>query len=268
MKLLLVLSVLCQLGQSVAKDASPEEFASQLYQKSSEKVVSFFKTAGIPATDFVHPSLRSEETELHPRATAHFTYYKDSDCTELNYMVDQKISRCLNRLGNQKIRIVSEDASSWTLAFDQYDAACENYLGVASEMHTFTKNACVPSGDAYVTFNLIAHPLKAIPGGGGAFVYYDNLVDCQISKHVNLARAETVITLPNNVCTYGGFNGYTRITSCNAIALRFNFYTDNLCTLAPLFSQSFSTVHAESCPNMEPVPFQTTCILDSGTASG
>jgi hypothetical protein len=82
-------------------------------------------------------------------------------------------------------------------------------------MRTFTKNSCVPSGNDYVTFNLIAHPLQSIPGGGGAFVYYDNLVDCQISKHVNLARAETVLTLPNNVCTYGGFIGFARIISCD-----------------------------------------------------
>jgi hypothetical protein len=132
MKLLLVLSVLCRLGESVAKDPNPEEFASQLYEKASEKVVSFFKTAGTPVVDFVHPSLRTEETEFHKRATAHFSYYKDSDCTELNYIVDQKISRCINRLGNEKIRVVSEDATSWTLTFHQYDASCENYLGVAS----------------------------------------------------------------------------------------------------------------------------------------
>jgi glucuronate isomerase len=132
MKLLLVLSVLCQLGQTVAKDPSPEEFASQLYQKASEKVASFFKTAGTPVADYAHPSLRTEVADRHPRATAHFTYYRDDKCTEINSIIDYK-SRCLNPLGNETVHVVSEQDSTWTLTFYQFDNACENYFGMGFE---------------------------------------------------------------------------------------------------------------------------------------
>jgi hypothetical protein len=117
MKLLLVLSALCLLGRSVAKDPSPEESTSLLYKKASEKIASFLKTAGSLVPDNVHPYLRTEEADIHPRATAHFTYYKDAACTELDYILDFKISGCMNFWAYQRIRIVSEQDSTWILAF-------------------------------------------------------------------------------------------------------------------------------------------------------
>jgi hypothetical protein len=257
MKLLLVLSVLCQLGRSVAKDSIPEEFASQLYQKASEQVASFFKTAGTPVADYAHPSLRTEEAEFHPRATAHFTYYRDDKCTEIDYIIDYKISRCINFLSNRRIRIVSEDDSSWTLAF----TSCENYLGVSSGTQ-FPKNTCVLFNRAYVTFNLIAQPLKSMPGGGAAFVFYDNQDDCQISKHTNLGRAETVLTIPMGICSTGAFGPVT-IVSCDSTALTYQFYNDISCT-QPAYQRSYSTVQAGSCaPYPDKLPYQVLCLTDS-----
>jgi hypothetical protein len=267
MKLLLLLSVvLCQLGRTVSKDPSTEEFASQLYEKASEQVASFFKTAGTPVTDFVHPSLRTEETEIHPRATAHFTYYKDSSCTQLDYILDYKISRCIKSFPIVRIRIVGEQDSTWTLTFDHYDDACENDLGMSDPMQTFPKNTCVPYGGAYVTFNLIAHPLKSIPGGGGAFVFYRNQDDCHISKHTNLGRAVTMITVPNGVCSTGHLGpvlGPLKTVSCDSTALTFDHFYDLGCTQL-FYQNSYSTVQAESCPVGEPFPYQALCITDSG----
>jgi hypothetical protein len=260
--MLLFLSVLCRFSRSVAKDPSPEEFASQLYEKASEQVATFFKNAGTPVTDYDHPSLRTADTEIHPRATAHFIFYRDDKCTHLDYIVDYKISRCLNILNYQRIRIVSEQDSTWTLVFDQYDASCENYLGMGFDTQSFPKNICVPYYSGSMTFNLIAHPLKAIPGGAAAFVYYDNLEDCLISKHTNLGRAGTVATIPTSGCSTGQL-GPVNIVSCDSSAVTFQHYHDSLCT-QPWVQNSYSTVAAEACPVEKLSPYQVLCITDSG----
>jgi hypothetical protein len=270
--LLLLSLLLCgglHLGRAV-KTPNAEELASKVYEMANEKFASFFKTKGTPVTDYVHPSLRTEEAEIHPRATAHITYYKDSDCTQIDYILDRKISRCLSSFGNQRIRIVSEQDSSWILAFEQYDDACENALGGFTSEASFPKNVCIDGGDGISTsFDIIAHPLKSIPAGGAAFVFYDSQNDCDISKHTNLARAHVMWTWPMGVCQ-NGFLGYQKVVSCDSTAWKLDIYNDNTCTPEPISQGSFSTVPAVSCPDIEffSIPYQVLCIADSETASG
>jgi hypothetical protein len=266
----LLLSLLCGcfLLVNAVKGPSVEEFASQVYQMANEKFATFFKTAGTPVTASAHPSLRTEDAELHPRATYHLTYYKDSDCTQIDYIVDLKVSRCLSFFGNERKRIVSEQDSSWIIASELYDDACENALGGTLAENSYPKNVCTGEGGVYTTFDIIAHPLKSIPGGGASFVFYDSEDDCLISKNTNLARAQLVWTWPMDVCSIGFFD-YQKTVSCDATAWKFDTYNDNTCTPEPASQQSFSNDPAISCPlGFFGIPFQVLCIADSETASG
>jgi hypothetical protein len=129
--------------------------------------------------------------------------------------------------------------------------------------YSYPKNECIRYGGSYLTFNLIAQPLKSIPGGGAAFVYYDNLDDCRISKHTNLGRAETVLTIPRSACSTGAF-GPVNVVSCDSSAMTFQHYYDETCT-QPWYQQSYTTVQADSCsPADVPIPNQVLCITDSG----
>jgi hypothetical protein len=272
MKSILVLfPLLCGYVQLIRAVQSPktEEFAFQIYQMATEKVGSFFKTAGTPVTDSVHPSLRTEEAEIHPRATAHLTYYRDSQCTQVDYILDVKIGRCFTFLGDTiKPVITSEDDSTWTLAFVPYDASCEKIMD-SRPSQNYPKNTCIITNDGPVTFNLIAHPLKSIPGGGEALVFYDNYNDCQISKHTNLARANMVATWRTDDCTAAIFGFYVKSVSCDSSSMKFNGYQNGFCTI-PTSAFEISTDPAvfdcAALPDLVNYSgnFQALCIADSG----
>jgi hypothetical protein len=267
MKLILSLPLLFQLF-SAARSAHPEEIASTLYQKASEAVTSFFKTAGTPVVGYSHPTLRTEsDPVIHERATAHFEYYKDSACTELDYSLDVKINRCANYFGNAKITLVSEVGQNWMLFTQPYDASCEVPQGPAV-LEAFTKNLCTPAGGSYIKFNLIAHPLKSIPGGGQALVFYDNYYDCHISDHTNLARANMVISWQNGVCATS-LLGTVKAVSCDAVSLNFYAYSDMVCDPMAILGELVAIPSDPliwGCPTIPPfaVPFQSLCLAASG----
>jgi hypothetical protein len=263
MKLILSLSLLLQV-YSVARSAHPEEIAATLYQKASETVTSFFKTAGTPVVGYSHPTLRTEsDPVIHERATAHFEYYKDSSCTELDYRLDVKINRCASYIGNSKITIISEIGSDWMLSYQPYDASCEIPQGPA-QVEAFTKNSCKQGDGVYVKFNLIAHPLKSIEGGGQALVFYDNYYDCHISDHTNLARANMVLSWPNGVCATG-LLGTIKAVSCDAVTMNFYSYSDLVCDQMAIVGE-LVTIPTDpliwGCPTIPPfaVPFQALCL--------
>jgi hypothetical protein len=267
MKLILVLSLLwrCfQLGNAETS-LNSDELASQLYQKATAKIAFFFDTAGTPLVDFVRPSLRTaSNSAIHDHATAHFTYYKDKFCTQPDYILDMKINRCADYLGNIKPTIVQQNASKWTISFEPFDPSCTNSIG-APTYEEFEKNVCTPVGSDYVTFNLIAHPLKSVPGGGDAFVFYDNDYDCQISTHVNLGRAQLMYTFLIDVCTVG-FYGNMKATSCTSGAfdlLQFYVYSKEGCDPGTL--EAINNIGGNGCFHVSPsIPYRILCIADSG----
>jgi hypothetical protein len=263
-----------QMGRA-ANILHRDEFASQAFQTAYEKVASFFKTSGTPVTDYAHPSLRTEESGIHDRATAHFTFYKDNQCTQPDYFVDTKISRCSRFLGsslpNLKLTVLEESGTKWIIGLQQTDEFCEpvnDPLPLA-----FPKNTCTSIGFfGFITFNLIAHPLKSIPGGGAAVVLYDNEVDCQISKHTNLARAQMVLTWPMGVCSVGSFEPL-KIVSCDATSMKFNIDSANNGLCAPEAAVAGEIPTDPKCatvglPFRDPHPYQVLCIADSGATTG
>jgi hypothetical protein len=251
---------------NAAKMLVLEEVASKLYQKGSEVAGSFFKTAGTPVVDYVHPSLRTEsDPVLHERATAHFAIYTDPDCLQLDSILDLKINRCASfYTGNLKPTLMEETGSSWLLSLQDYDASCESTIG-SPVVQTFEKNVCQESalGIGFVKFNLIGHPKKSIPGGGGAWVFYDNDDDCEISKHTNLARAQMMITWPIGGCT-DGFFSFVKPISCDATEFTLDLYNDALCPAGMSWGTAqYSTNPAIlGCPHNSIflTPFQVRCI--------
>jgi hypothetical protein len=182
MQLILSLSVFfgCLQLSIAAKMPKPEEFASALYRTGSKRVTAFFKNAGSLVDNNLHPSLRTEsDPVLHERATAHFTIFKDNGCTIIDHILDVKINRCADYLGNIKATITGEELDQYSVSIQQFDESCESSLG-PPKVQVFQKNVCAVSdvGLGYMTFNLIGNPKKSIPGGGGAFVFYDNKFDC------------------------------------------------------------------------------------------
>jgi hypothetical protein len=164
---------------------------------------------------------------LHERATAHFTYYTDSVCREIDYVLDLKINRCANIHGPLVVTLLSEVDTTFTLSLQAMDGACQHTEG-GPVMKIYEKNACMYVDGAYVKFNLIGHPVKSIPGGGGAMVVYENFVDCHISTHTNLARAVMMITWPFGPCSSGYFN-YVRAVSCDANLKFIPYNGDSTC---------------------------------------
>jgi hypothetical protein len=275
MKLILLLSVLCgsfQLGSAV-NTANMDEFASQVYHSAIEKVGSFFKTAGTPVTNSVRPSLRTESGGLHERATAHFTFYKDAVCTELNFVIDFKIGRCFSFLGNSQLFMNAEDSTGWDILTMPYDATCTIPQGSPDFTH-YSKKTCTDFGNGdYIKFDIIAHPLRSVEGGGGALVFYDDQYDCQVSKHTNLARAQVMITFPTDVCAASSAQQYftpTKAISCDATSMKFNIYPgDFTCSPGSAVALEIPTSPAIfSCTSI-PValaflpPYQVLCIDDS-----
>jgi hypothetical protein len=271
MKFFLQLSlVLAYLQWSSATNPKLEEIAASMYQKASTAATSFFKTAGKPAEDYVRPNLRTEaDAVLHDRGTAHLTVYRDAQCTVRDYVLDVKINRCAKYLGNLKLNIFLELDFGWFIFAEQWDDTCENPVGSPSPL-IFPKNQCYPGPNGqYVKFNLIAHPLKTISGGGGAFVFYDNYYDCHISKHTNLARAQMMITSQLGVCTSGDVPvGSATVVSCDSDSLNYIPYSDQICTspVSPLLEIPTDPAVLD-CPSSPPynLHFQALCIADSGT---
>jgi hypothetical protein len=266
MKLTLSLSLLfgCFQWGSAATRRNLNELASTLYQKASGKATTFFKSAGTPVADYIRPFLRSEsDPELQERATAHFSFYKDSQCTQMDYILDVKINRCARNLGNLKPILIEDDPNYLTIVLQPYDQSCENPDGSAA-YQTYLKNTCTFVDGSYVIFNLIGRPRKFIPGGGGAFVFYDNDIDCYISKHSNLALAQMMITWPFDMCTTG-FGDYVKAVSCDSDSFHYMTYSEPTCDMS---SSSSSLVEISTdpavldCPTLPPflLPYQVMCI--------
>jgi hypothetical protein len=180
--------------------------------------------------------------------------------------VDLKINRCTRFLGNSAVTLVSEVGPNWKLSFQHYDDSCETPIGSPGSTADFEKNACTLDDGLYVTLNIIAHPLKSIPSGGGAFVYYENHYDCQISKHTNLARAVLMLTWQLGNCG-DALVDYVKPIACDSTSLVFEHYSDNICD--PLNSLGMSTHPTDpavlDCPNdvLFQYPYQVLCIAAS-----
>jgi hypothetical protein len=272
MKLILSLSLLFWCFQLINAMKTPnvDELGSSLYLQEYEKAALFFRTAGTPVVDYVHPTLRTEsDPVLHERATAHFTYYKDSTCDEIDYVIDLKINRCANFYGSLIVTLLSEVGSTFTVSIQQLQADCVTAAGDPT-VKIYEKNACTPVDFTYVKFNLIAHPLKSIPGGGGAMVVYENSFDCHISTHTNLARAVMMITWPFGTCSLG-YSGYVKAISCDADFLKFMTYDDENCDqMNAMTMKEFSATL--DCPGSGGFPFlhpfKVLCIADTGPGNG
>jgi hypothetical protein len=282
MKFVLLLSLLCvylQLVDAITTVTSGDEIASRMYQVVSEQIASVLKTAGTPVKNSVHHLRTEADPTIHERATLHFEFYGDDDqCTpnSLKTIADQKIGRCTALGQNYKPLALSENADSITLTFIPYDEACENELGDALLTQEYPKNICILTTEGYAIINLIAHPLKAIPGGGAALVYYESYFDCHISKHTNLARANLVITLPLDSCSTTSFNffGTSKAISCDSTSMNFNTYPndDDQCIGDPDVEYELSTDPAVlNCPTVhvtyDTLRLQVLCIADSLEAS-
>jgi hypothetical protein len=161
------------------------------------------------------------------------------------------------------LTVVSEVGPNFMLSYQEYDASCETHVGPANVVK-YEKNACTLDGSLYVTLNIIAHPLKSIPSGGGAF--YENHSDCQISKHTNLARAVLMLTWQLGTCQEG-FADYVIPTSCDSTSLVIQHYSDDTCD--PLGSRGPSVYSTDpavfDCPNnpLFPYSYQVLCIAAS-----
>jgi hypothetical protein len=279
MKFILLLSLLCgcfQFGHASTTVTSRDELARQMYQVVSEKIASVLETAGTPVSAQVaHPHFRTEtDPTIHERGTLHFEFYGDDDqcaAASLKTIADQKIGRCTGLYQNYKPIALSENSDSITVSFIPYDKACEKEIGDAILTQEYPKNQCILSSQGYVIINLIAHPLKAIPGGGGALVYYESYFDCHISKHTNLARANMVITLPLGSCSTTGYNffGISKAISCDSTSMKFNTYeNDEQCAGDPDVTYELSTDPAVlNCPAIQvtydTLRLQVLCIADS-----
>jgi hypothetical protein len=159
MKLIWSLSLLhgCLQLNIAAKSPDMDELVSTFYQKESEKVASFFLTAGTPVVDYAHPTLRTEaEAVLHDRATAHFEYYKDAACTQIDHFLDLKINSCSNLHGPLVVSLLTEIGSHWMLALQPMDGDCSNPKGEPT-INSYEKNVCTLVDGGYVKFNLIGH---------------------------------------------------------------------------------------------------------------
>jgi hypothetical protein len=270
-KLILVLSLFCGCFRHYHAIAttSTDAFASQVYQMAYEKVVSVIQTAGTPVTDSAHPHLRSaEDSTMHERATLHFSFYgDDSQCTQLKSIVDVKIGRCSGLVMNYMPMALGEDATFVTITFIPHDEDCENVIGPAITTQNYPKNVCILTTQGYATINLIAQPLRAFPGGGEAFVFYENYNDCHISKHTNLARANLVVTWPMGVCTTTVL-GTSKAISCDSTSMTFNTYPNQgQCTAETAEAYELSTdPDVLNCPAIvlpyDTFHYQTLCVAD------
>jgi hypothetical protein len=237
MKLILSLSLLLGFLQWIkaAEHSTLDDMAGAMYRKALERATAFFQTAGTPVVNNAHPSLRTEAV-LHERGTAHFTIYKDADCTQLDHILDLKINHCSQFMHSTLVTIEDEIEDTYKVRLQTYDESCTTPVGSPSD-YFFEKFTCYQSPvGGYTMFNVRGNPKKSIPGGGGAFVFYDNYYDCHISKHTNLGRSQMVITWPFDECATG-FEQHVKADSCDAVSFKYRPYgDDSTCTstMSPL----------------------------------
>jgi hypothetical protein len=187
--------------------------------------------------------------------TAHVSYYKDATCTDLAYTIDDKINRCSPLLGGAMANIVGENKDSWRVKLQAYDSACEKPLRIRPTIRDFKKNSCIEFQGAYITVNMIDQPHQSVPGGGTAFVFYDNVTDCAISKHTNLASATAVFTLPTGVCNNVFLGLDVRAEVCTAEEVTFTLWgSDNDSCDDHYIASGPVPVDAFACLNIGPIP--------------
>jgi hypothetical protein len=266
MKLILSLVVLlgCLQWINGAEIPKLDGMAAALYRQASARASAFFQTAGTPVANFTHPSLRTEAV-LHERGTAHFTIYRDADCTQLDHILDLKINHCSQFEHSLLVTIAGEMGDFYMVTLQKYDESCTTPVG-DPENFTFEKFTCYASPvGGYATFNVRGNPKKSIPGGGGAFVFYDNHYDCHISKHTNLGRSQMVITWPFDKCSTG-FEQHVKDDSCDAVSFKYRTYgDDSTCSSLPGMVEVSTNPAVLDCPTTGTEtafskPYQVRCI--------
>jgi hypothetical protein len=248
-----------------------EEMTADIYDLSVSLLTALFQSGGEAVE---HHNLRTvdyqsfnAESKIGPyHATAHVSYYKDAMCTDLAYTIDDKINRCSPLLGGAMATIVGENKGSWRVKLQAYDSACEQPLPVPPIIRDFKKNTCTEFEGAYITVNMIGQPHKRIPGGGTAFVFYDNVTDCAISKHTNLARATAVFTLPTGVCNNGFLGLDVRAEVCTAEEVVFTLWDSDSDSCDDHYIAGGPVpVDAFACFNIGPIPpVRLLCVGDNG----
>jgi hypothetical protein len=240
-----------------------EEMTTNIYEMSAKLLTALFKTGGEPVVE--SNNLRTEAIGPY-HATAHVSYYKDATCTELAYTIDDKINRCSPLLEGAKVTIIGENKATWRVKFQAYDSACENEIPIPPIIQDFKKNTCTEFNGDYITVNMIGQPHKEIVGGGNAFVFYDNVTDCAISKHTNLARASTVFTLPADVCNSVFLGFSVKAEACTAEEVAFSLWDTDTCDNTEIFGGSVP-VDIFACFSIGPIPpVRLLCVGDKGAA--
>jgi hypothetical protein len=180
-----------------------EEMTPSIYEQSGKRLTALFQTGGDAAES---SNLRTEAVGRFQPATAHVSFFRDASCTELTYIIDDKINRCSSLLGGAMATIIGENKSSWRVKVQAYDSSCNNALSTQSIVREFKKNTCMEFNGAYITINMIDAPQNKIAGGGTALVFYDKVSDCTMSKNTNLARVTAMLTFPTKNCNnvFGG----------------------------------------------------------------
>jgi hypothetical protein len=174
-----------------------EEMTPSLYEQSGKRLTALFQIGGDSAES---NNLRTEAVGRSQTAIAHVSFFRDASCTELTYIIDDKINRCSPLLGGAMATITGENRSSWRVKFQAYDSACNNALPTPPIVRDFKKNTCTEFSGAYTTINMVDAPQNKIAGGGTALVFYDKVADCAMSTNTNLARATAMLTFPTKNC--------------------------------------------------------------------
>jgi hypothetical protein len=243
-----------------------EDMTSQVYELSTKLLTALFTTGGEAVES---NNLRTESIGPY-HATAHISYYKDATCTELAYTIDDKINRCSPLLLGAKATIVGENNGAWKVKVQAYDSACENAIPVPPIIREFKKNTCTEFQGAYVTVNMIGQPHKEIVGGGNAFVFYDNVTDCAISKHTNLARATAMFTLPTDVCNSAFLGLEVKADGCTTDDVGFSLWDTPTDTCdANLIVPFVIPVEKFACFSIGPIPpIRLLCVGDKKAETG
>jgi hypothetical protein len=254
-------------------DEKLSQMVSSLYQKQTYKVTNFFQTAGTPV-QYSPPSLRSEEFS-DDNIFAHFTTYKDSQCTRLDSVIDAKINRNAPYLGNVKPTVVSQsENNSWIFSIQQFKDDGSTPLG-APEFQLFKKDTCYPMDGHFTTLDIVTSPKTTFPGGGQAWVFYDVDTDCLMGKQHHytknsennkLSLASLMVTWPTGVCSDGFFSDRVRALSCGD-SMSFNGYVSMVngeCSAqAPTGLIELSTDKTIlNCSDFFEVPLHLLCIED------
>jgi hypothetical protein len=254
MRLIVVLTsflVCCASFISAApKKEIYEEMTTKVYEASAKLLTALFHSSG---SVIDNNNLRAVESRNIFTETVHVSYYKDAACSHLAYTIDDKINRCSPLLGGAKATTIGENKDSWRVRLQSYDSACENALPIPPIVRDFKKNTCMAFNGAYITVDMMVLPDKIIPGrGGGAFIFYDSVSDCTISKQRgDLERATTMLSLPPRTCN--GFLGLDlKVEVCDVNSVGFSFWESDECDF-----NIFGTVipiEDFACSSVGPIP--------------